>query len=260
MPTRQDFRAYHASIAAELQISKDRMRNLIGGRHWQSDGEHKEAILRKILRNHVAQIFHIGRGFVCTERDTSRQIDILIVQKEKPTLFCDGEMLVVTPDAVSAILEVKTKIGKDLQAVAERLADNAEAIRAAGNPMCVVGLFAYEATKRRNTGTSILRAVQRASRGQWSRTVNWVALGPDVFVRYWREGSAVHSPIPGGVWHSYSIPQLAHAYFVSNVVWDTLPIQDSSMQYAWFPIEGSKERYRQEYIAIDGDEPRSFHQ
>ena len=48
--TRQDLIAYHRSIAEELKSVQDRVRNLIGSRHWGTDGEQKEYILREALR------------------------------------------------------------------------------------------------------------------------------------------------------------------------------------------------------------------
>lgn len=95
---RRDFLKYHKSIAAEMTAMKDRVRHLIGDHHWQSDGEHKEAVLRRLLRTHLAESLGIGRGFVCGEESTSSQIDVLVVRRSKPTLFRDGDMLLVTPD------------------------------------------------------------------------------------------------------------------------------------------------------------------
>jgi hypothetical protein len=60
--------------------------------------------------------------------------------------------------------------------------------------------------------------------------VNWVAAGPDLFFRYWHNGNDVASPVHGPVWHSYELKNLAHAYFLSNVVWDTCPGIDVSVK------------------------------
>jgi hypothetical protein len=55
---------YHSSIAEELQATKNRVRSLIGSDHWLTDGEHKESILRSVLRTRLPQSVSIGRGFV----------------------------------------------------------------------------------------------------------------------------------------------------------------------------------------------------
>jgi len=259
MPIQPNFKEYHKSIAHELDTVKDRIRYLIGDRHWQSDGEHNEAILRKVLRNHLAQMVEVGRGFVCAEHGTSSQIDILIIHRNKPTLFREGETLLVTPDAVAAIIEVKTRVQNHLNEVLGDLAENAELVRKV-NPACVVGLFAFEPLERQDAHIYLLQQVQQASNGSKDRVVNLIAAGPDIFVRYWEDGSVVSSPVDGAVWHSYKLKDLSHAYFVSNAVWETCPDPDYRMRYAWFPIEGGKESHRQYYIPLNGGQPRSFSQ
>ena len=49
MPIQRNFLEYHKSIARELEATKDRIRQLIGDKHWLTDGEHKEAVLRRVL-------------------------------------------------------------------------------------------------------------------------------------------------------------------------------------------------------------------
>lgn len=258
MPIERDFKAYHKSIADELLTMKDRIRQLIGSAHWQTDGEHKEAVLRKLLRNHVAQSLQIGRGFVCGEGDTSSQIDVLVTHRDKPTLFRDGEMLLVTPDAVAAIIEVKTRVRTDLEELITKLATDVAMIRDAGNHQCLAGLFVYEPFDGAAAHERLLTQVQAASQGNPNRVINWIAAGPDVFVRHWSRGTDVRSPVAGPVWHSYLLEDLSHAYLISNVVWDTCARVDPAMQYAWFPVEGTKERHRKRYIALDGAESHAF--
>jgi GrpB-like predicted nucleotidyltransferase (UPF0157 family) len=109
MPRQRDFLEYHKSISMELQATKNHVRNLIGDRHWQTDGEHKEAVLRKVLRGHIAETSHVGTGFVCGPDATSHQIDILVSSRDKPILFEDGELRFVTPDMAIGIVEVKLR-------------------------------------------------------------------------------------------------------------------------------------------------------
>ncbi len=258
MPRQRDFLEYHKSIATELRTTKDRIRNLIGDRHWLTDGEHKEAVLRKVLRCHIAETLHVGTGFVCGSASTSHQIDILISSRDKPILFGDGELRLVTPDMVMGIIEVKTDIPGDLVHVLEKLADDAEMIRQNGNQECRVGLFVYEPYTTNDGQKHVLSLVREVANGNENRVINWIAPGPDLFVRYWRAESHVESPVEGPVWHSYALPELAHAYFLSNVVWDTCPYINHDMQYAWFPVEGGKERHRQWYVGLNETQPMRF--
>ena len=258
--TRQpDFRAYHQSIAYELVATKDRIRNLIGDAHWLTDGEHKEAVLRRTIRDHIAGDLQVGRGFVCGEQGSSRQIDVLIACRSKPVLFQDGELLLVTPDAVAAIIEVKTALPSDPSDVLAKLADDVEMVRNGGNLMCQAGLFVYEPYRGgRNAHEHLLRQLREAAEGERNRVVNWVAAGPDLFFRYWKTPESVSSPARGPVWHSYELPELSHAYFVSNVVWTTCEHPEQDMQFAWFPLEGGKERLRKWYVELDGSQPIAF--
>lgn len=240
----------------ELRAIKDRIRNLIGDRHWQTDGEHKEAVLRKVLRNHIADSLHVGTGFVCGSNTTSHQIDVLISSRDKPTLFRDGELLLITPDAVAGIIEVKTRMPTDLNQVLKKLADDVAMIRE-NNQRCRVGLFIYESFPV-EAHERILRLLQEVTDGDEKRVVNWLAAGPDLFFRYWNDGNNVASPVPGPVWHSYALNNLAHAYFLSNVVWDTCPSINPAMQFAWFPIEEGKEVFRRYYISFNEAKVRGF--
>jgi hypothetical protein len=171
-------------------------------------------------------------------------------------------MLLVTPDAVAGIIEVKTSVADDLGEVLEKLANNAAMVRGANRGrICPVGLFVYEPLTGNDAHDRLLKQVQAASHGDMLRAIDWIAAGPSLFVRFWFNGNEVNSPVQGGaVWHSYSLEALSHAYFVSSVVWDTARRRDPATQYAWFPVEGTKEQHRTRYIALDDTEPRPFNE
>ena len=116
MITKQDFIAYQESITGELRVTKNRVRNLIGQAHWQTDGEHKETILRQVLSAHLPESVRVGKGFICYpeqycgHRKASYQIDILITNKNYPTLMKEGDLVLVTAETVEAIIEVKSRL------------------------------------------------------------------------------------------------------------------------------------------------------
>ena len=251
----RNFVNYHQSLGKELQTTKDRIRDLIGDAHWATDGQHKEAVLRRILRNHLADVLHVGTGFICGRDENSRQTDILITSKHKPTLFKDGELVLVTPDAVEAIIEVKTRLPNNLGNILKKLGDDVEMIRSEGNPKCKAGLFVYEPPAQEHR--RLLQKIKQATRENEQRVINWLAAGPDLFIRFWDRGDDVSSPVDGPVWHSYELRELAHAYFISNVVWDTCPHANPLCKYAWFPVEGGKEQFRKWYVSLTGN-PESF--
>ena len=265
MTIRQDFLAYQESITKELQIAKDRVRNLIGERHWQTDGEHKEEIVRSVLRVHLPEILRVGKGFVCyppsdyhapaSEGSSSGQIDILITSKQAPTLYKQDDLVFVTADTVRAIIEVKTelKLGNGKQSARQvllKLANEARRIRrnAGIERKSWVGLFVYN--KGEITYRYLLEALSSAALGDPDRFVNFVCLGPDTFVRYWEDGKVVNGPVQGPVWHLYDLHNLAATYFINNFVFELSPSIPHGQQRAWFPIRGTKEKRLKEWISL----------
>lgn len=254
---------YHKSINSEFDVLKNRVRHLIGEAHWPSDGEQKEIVLRKVLGNHIAESLRISRGFICYPNGSpSKQIDVLITDRSKPTLFQEGDRVFVTPDAVKAIIEVKTDENlTELREAAGILSEQIERVREY-NTDCLAGLFAFgEAATNHNT---ILTAIREKSQGKKERVINWCSLGPEIFIRFWQEGTQLknrdieNDTVLEDSWYSYQLRDLGQAYFVSNVVWDTASNNVHEMQSLWFPIEGGKERYRQAHIALAGGEVHEF--
>ena len=91
-----NIRQYHESLTLELDALKNRIRNLVA--HWPTDGEWKEAALRTMLRRHLPGNALVGRGFIVGRSYSSTQLDLLVLRPDKPTLFRDGELAIVTPD------------------------------------------------------------------------------------------------------------------------------------------------------------------
>lgn len=279
MPIETNFMAYHRSIADELKATQDRIRNLIGSRHWQTDGEHKEAVLRKVLRTHLPEIYNVGTGFICYEHKASSQLDILITNRNHPTLFKDGELVFVTPDCVEAIIEVKTSLNSPQQVnnTLAKLADQAELVRQNKPGGCWVGLFVFRSSKRYEAeAETLLDSVHRATHAESidtriQRIIDCIALGPQLFCRFWDKGLTVrNNRIHGRVWHSYifrrpagttdRLGRLAHAYFISNLVWALRPQATPTMRYAWFPLsmDEGKESFRYSFIGLEEGLVRRF--
>lgn len=267
MPVQRSFEGFHKSVAKELSVSQDRIRNLIGPTHWLTDGEHREAVLRKALKNHIPESFHVGKGFISFKDGTSNQTDVLITHKGHPTLFKDGDLRIVTPDAVRVIIEVKKSVSSEskLKEYIDKLANNVERIRQFSEPIsyCSAGLFVFndedDPYKHTFSDGDILEALVQAARGKKDRAINVIAMGPNDFFRFWEEGSEVSSPVNGAVWHSYRLQNLAFSYFIGNIVVDYLSWERSfKSQYAWFPIEGGKETRRQSYIGLNDEHSQSF--
>ncbi len=274
MPNDVDYFAYHQSIADELQANQNRVRNLIGDAHWGEDGAHKEAVLRKALSTHIAQSYDIGNGFIAHSTEPSTQLDVLITKKSKPSLFQNGDIKIVTPDCVEAIVEVKTgqrSKGKLVDTLS-KLADQVEKVRNFKRHFqyCWAGLFIYDGPnlgREESWSNKVLEALREASRGEVDRAINCVALGPRMFFRFWWPLGPIQTGEPHHIcWHSYAFPHethrgFAHTYFIGNLVLGLNPsLESTGTEYAWFPIRGrnGKEEYRLHRIRLDQNNVETF--
>ena len=253
---KQNFSAYQQSIGEQLKIEKDRIRNLIGSSHWLTDGEYKESLLKKVLRMFLPELYRVGTGFICYPDikkggDNSSQIDILITSKIFPTLYKSGELHFVTPECVSAIIEVKTKLTKEqIKKELLKLSDNIEKIRKnlPKDQECWAGLFIYN--KGQLEEKKVLEALKEASKGELNRVVNCVTVGEHMFFRFW-EDDYPELKIKKHVWHSYKIDSFSMAYFIGNIVASLSPVFTNMASNAMFPIKGTKEIMRKSCIGLD---------
>jgi len=255
-PHHPNFTAFHRSVSEELYSVKDRIRNLV--RHWGTDGEAKEVALRSVLRRHLPESVIVGRGFVVTPDASSTQIDILIVDATKPTLFKDGDLLIVTPDAVRGVIEVKTEL-RTRPLVADaltKLSEIEDLCRAAtGRDQVWTGLFIYNGGNE--IGPRLLGGLADAY-SQTRRKINCISAGRDTFVRYWDRGADVNSLERGAVWHAYSLPDVAPSYFMGNLIDSIGSVDSSTAGFAWFPMLEGKEPHRTYYLPLGQNEAISF--
>lgn len=109
--------SYLESWSKELSVRADRVRCLIGGVHWLSDGYHKEAIIREFLHKYIPRNLNIERGFIRPPVDDVRcspEIDILIADPSiHPPYFNEGGLQIVPPSSVVAHFEIKTNFTKE---------------------------------------------------------------------------------------------------------------------------------------------------
>jgi hypothetical protein len=251
-----DYESYHRSLTEELYSIKNRIRNLVT--HWGTDGEFKEVALRNILRRHLPESVIVGRGFIVTSSGSSTQIDVLIVDASKPSLFKDGDLLIVTPDAVLGVIEVKTSLRTttDMSDALTKLSRVEEICRdATGKDRVWTGLFVFEGDA--TVQERLLKATGEAY-NQTRRPINCVSFGKNVFIRYWNRGADVSSYERGPVWHSYELPDVAPSYFIGNLIDWISSFDERSASFAWFPLLGGKEPYRRFYLPINQTEAQPF--
>ena len=248
-PPRQppDFAAFHRSLSDELYAVKDRIRNLV--LHWGTDGASKEVALRSVLRRHLPKSVVIGTGFIVSEKYSSTQIDILIVDASKPMLFSDGDLIIVTPDAVRAIIEVKTELRTKSAAsiVLRKMSEiESQCYKLTRRNSIWTGLFIYEAVPE--AAVRLLGGLREARRSTL-RPIRSVCCGRDIFIRYWDKGN-VMTKVP--VWHAYELEGMAPSYFIGNLIDSISELDESVAGFAWFPYLGGKEYARTHQLIVDG--------
>ena len=214
---RADFLEYHRSIAAELAAVKDRIRHLTP--HRLTSGMFKEAALRSVLRRHLPESLLIGSGFIVNKQGVcSTQIDLLLVDATYPTLFKDGDLLVVTPDAVRGIIEVKTTLSgeQELRNCCAKVIDCWTVCAEAQNrDQIFTGVFVYDATS--NQCRNIIEAAVQvfADTRCWIKAVSH---GPDVIGVFSREGQLPDGQQLRNMFSAWDTPRLAPAYFISMML------------------------------------------
>jgi hypothetical protein len=247
---RPDYLKFHESLTEELYSLKDRIRNLV--KHWPTDGEHKESALRALLRRHLPPSLVVGRGFVVTKDEASEQIDVLIVDGSAPTLFKDGDLMIVTPDAVVAAVEAKTKSRwekelKDDLVKFDKKGSLCE--KALGKGRIWTGFFIYDGEI---SSDNLLHAIAHA-KSETGFSINCVCYGKTGFVRYWTEkevkDGAVSTTISGAAWHAYEFDkEIAPSYFMGNFLDFIARVHHETSSFAWFPMIGGKEQFRRKRL------------
>ena len=181
-----------------------------------------------------------------------------MVDANKPTLFKDGDLLIVTPDAVLGVIEVKTQLrsANEFGDALTKLSKVEEMCRdITGKDSVWCGLFVFQGET--DLQESILRAVG-ASYKTTKRIINCISCGRSVFIRHWSRGADVNSEERGPVWHSYELPEVAPSYFLGNLVDWISAVDNDTASFAWFPMLGGKEQYRRYYLPVGDDSPQSF--
>lgn len=113
--TTTDFRAFFESQSQELAAKAKRVRNLIGDRHWYTDGAFKEALLLEAIRQRLPAGVEAKRGFVLSRELTecSTEQDCVIADRMAGVpVFEAVDFHLVQPQRVVALLSAKTTLKK----------------------------------------------------------------------------------------------------------------------------------------------------
>lgn len=236
---------FHKSTVKELLAVKDRVRNLIN--HWGEDGRYKEAVLKSIIQRFLPEKFKIASGFVVRQTDereihkSSTQIDLIIYDSSFPVLFKEGDFVILTPDAVNAIIEVKANIqNQNIQEILLKSNQNGKFIfngkRNKTDPF-FNGIFSYEGYENITPNSAVLETIKESNiefeNDQYFNqfVVNHISFNNHNFYKYWPQENEKH--------YIYMIEDLSFAFFISNII-DYVGINsviDNSN--LWFPVDKS---------------------
>lgn len=118
----------HASLIGQSFSARvDMLEHVIGSVHFPSIGSYKERTLARALRDYLPKKLEVGTGFVLFPREKdddvdvelfdelnqssftpSKQCDLIIFDSSSiPVLFRDDDFVIVRPEAVKAVIEVK---------------------------------------------------------------------------------------------------------------------------------------------------------
>lgn len=106
---------YYLSIAEEIRSKIDRLKHLVPKANL-AGGEYHEEIIRNSLRNFLPDRYSVKRGYIYVKEGVvSQQTDIIVIDENEPSayIFKDRDLVVVRPEAVMAVIEVKTTLDID---------------------------------------------------------------------------------------------------------------------------------------------------
>lgn len=256
---------YQKSIAEEFLSVKDRVEYFIGYAHNGENGRYREIILMNYLRKNLPDGVAAGTGFVRNrDEELTKQIDIIIYRSSFPTLFKEGDFVILMPESVLGIIEVKSRTttanltqSVGLSAI-EKATFNGKII---GGKEIFNGIFGFETDVSLDHDFSQEKmALQlRESEGY----LNHISFNSGFFMRFWGEGNPSLEHINRNPCYSFynlsmeninneessSNVGMAFGYFISNlfeVIYSNIIPEVLTRQYFEFlyPLEGTKERYR----------------
>ena len=98
---------YYKNVQQKVLVQRDIIRSLL--KDPQIIGDYYEAIIRDAIKESIPASFAVRRGVILSETgETSRECDIIIYSKaEYGPLFLSGDIVVLNPEAVRAVIQVK---------------------------------------------------------------------------------------------------------------------------------------------------------
>jgi hypothetical protein len=255
-----DPKKFQISISDELDAVKDRVRHLIGDRHWGEEGRYKETVLKNILRRNLPNNVSVGSGLILKKEGKtikrSRQIDIIVYDNSLPAIFSEGDFIITTPENVKGIIEVKTSVRYDMISdILKHSFENSKFLKEG----TFNGIFSYDQGDiTADNFIDRFTAGLKDSKG----TINHICLGKRLFSRFFKMNE-IEYLYPRCQKNSYYgfynfDENLSPSYFISNLVdfvcSSNHQIAMKNRDWLLFPLKHGKAPYSIGEIEILGDD------
>ena len=251
---------YNESINNEFMALKERITYLIGYTHHSTTGGYKEALLKDFIARYLPENIGISRGFVVfnqrqdnnyeTIRNNleynSNELDILLYDKTRPTLYKSDNLVIVDVHSVKGIIEVKANLRSDkVDDIIDKFKKNISKINLQKDKKIYSGIFAYEVSLPNEE--NLLDQIQNNTKKDLNNVINHICLGSNKFVKFWEYNPAYVQDNNYYKWHLYKfVDNLAMGYFIYNLITFFINKNDR----LWFP-SGTKEPYLSDSRRID---------
>lgn len=249
---------YYESINNEFMALKDRITYLIGYTHHSTTGGYQEALLKDFIERYLPENIGISRGFVVFNQRNehlerrneleynSNELDILLYDKTRPTLYKSKDLVIVDVHSVKGIIEVKGNLtGHILNDTIDKFKKNISKINEHKEQKIYSGIFAYKTSNFNNS--CILDNIRNQTNRDLNNIINHICLGNDKFIKFWDYNPSNTQDENYNKWHLYKFDNnLAMGYFIYNLITYFTNENDR----LWFPEE-TKEVYLDESRDID---------
>lgn len=229
---------YQQSISQEFKAHQNKVRDLIGKKHFGADGNYKEIILINFLKNLLPSNLSVGTGFIKSsvrglDNDSiSNQIDVIIYKNSYPVYFKEGDFAIVPPECVKGIIEVKTSQNISV------LADTINKSNSIGNIITneiFNGIFIYETKSDFHSPSNKLELCMKSSL-KLNNSVNHIVINENtelakngVFMKKWKDK-----------YSCYELDNISVGYFFSNLLEHVCDEVAPSMDSHMYPIVNGK--------------------
>lgn len=250
---------YYESINNEFMALKDRVTYLIGYTHHSTTGGYQEALLKDFISRYLPENIGISRGFVVfnqrqenyRERSNelefnSNEVDILLYDKTRPTLYKSDDLVIVDVHSVKGIIEVKGNLSTAiLSDTIDKLKNNIDKINMYKDEKIYSGIFAYKTSNF--SSEIILNQLASRTNSNLNNVINHICLGNKKFIKFWNDSPRDSRINNYNEWHLYEFEDnLAMGYFIYNLITYFTDENDK----LWFP-NGTKEPYLLDSRRID---------